>query len=506
MSEQPPLQSQGISKIEIGTSPGDRHVLLIAVLVVVLPLVFFLRQHSWQEPLDADESVYALIAEDWRHGGKPYTTLWDNKPIGTFVLYRAAVTWFGYDEQAPRILATFATVITTLFIWMILAETLGRRVIVFGTLILWSLVLCMVQCHANGANVEIFLLPFIIGAYICLRIFERNGHELYLWLGYMVLVTSLLIKQVTLPYLMIPFIVACRRDSGRWGGLAIRTIAALVILAGVHIIVYWSAGYGPYFVVEQLRNNASHVVGEGNTLWRVGGVFMKIPFNAAIVALLPFVIAATVAAVRQIVTLRQGVASIVFPCFFFASAVAVALPEDNFPHYYVLLTPFVVIGTFYAVSWLRQRVAISLLVLGIAYTLAFTTRSYLLKTPEEISYEKHGNNSWFVRDRHIGKVLAEKGVIDTRLFVDGSHPGIYFYSRNQPATRFFVAWTHVSMKVTTWKQVFEELQRAPPFACILLNPIDSAFRAWLQKHYYPADSIAGAHVYVRIPHQRQRVP
>ena len=74
-----------------------------AALAIGLAVLAAIRAHSFSEPLEADEAIYAVIAEDWRQGGRPYDTAWDNKPVGTFVVYRLAITAFGYDETGLKI-------------------------------------------------------------------------------------------------------------------------------------------------------------------------------------------------------------------------------------------------------------------------------------------------------------------------------------------------------------------------------------------------------------------
>ncbi len=41
--------------------------------------------------IHVDESFYLLFAERWAHGAMPYVDIWDRKPIGLFIIYRAAM-------------------------------------------------------------------------------------------------------------------------------------------------------------------------------------------------------------------------------------------------------------------------------------------------------------------------------------------------------------------------------------------------------------------------------
>ncbi|MCJ8329025.1 MAG: hypothetical protein HRT89_00345, partial [Lentisphaeria bacterium] len=77
----------------------------IVILIVSLLMVFFLRAHGftewygkYTEPLEGDECTYMLMAKIWNDGGIPYVDMWDNKPIGTFILYRIGIVIWGYTE------------------------------------------------------------------------------------------------------------------------------------------------------------------------------------------------------------------------------------------------------------------------------------------------------------------------------------------------------------------------------------------------------------------------
>ncbi len=63
----------------------------------------------WRSVLDWDESLYFLMAQQWRLGHLPYTTIWDNKPIGIYAIFAAFQAVFGDGIFAIRI-ATVAFV------------------------------------------------------------------------------------------------------------------------------------------------------------------------------------------------------------------------------------------------------------------------------------------------------------------------------------------------------------------------------------------------------------
>jgi hypothetical protein len=57
-------------------------IFLAAALLLRLPILH-------RSVLDWDESLYFLMAEAWRAGHLPYSTIWDNKPLGIYVIFAA---------------------------------------------------------------------------------------------------------------------------------------------------------------------------------------------------------------------------------------------------------------------------------------------------------------------------------------------------------------------------------------------------------------------------------
>ena len=76
------------------TPPSHYYIILIASCIII----FLLRSHTFHEPLEADEAILAIIAQDWIEGGKPTITLWENKPVGSYIIYRFAIEIFGFKS------------------------------------------------------------------------------------------------------------------------------------------------------------------------------------------------------------------------------------------------------------------------------------------------------------------------------------------------------------------------------------------------------------------------
>jgi 4-amino-4-deoxy-L-arabinose transferase-like glycosyltransferase len=125
------------------------------VLAALLRAPSFLRS-----VIDWDESLYFLMAEAWRHGHAPYLTLWDNKPVGIYVLFLGAITLFGDGVWAIRIAAILAVAATAFLLHRLMGclapENAGWAGPVAGT----TYILGALGNGGMAANTELFIAPF----------------------------------------------------------------------------------------------------------------------------------------------------------------------------------------------------------------------------------------------------------------------------------------------------------------------------------------------------------
>jgi 4-amino-4-deoxy-L-arabinose transferase-like glycosyltransferase len=108
--------------------------------------------------LDWDESLYFLMAQQWRLGHLPYTTIWDNKPLGIYAIFAAFQAVFGGHIAAIR-LATVVFVSVLAFTVFALTQRLtaqrGAAWIAGG-----ALLLCSLSNDGLSANTELFMASF----------------------------------------------------------------------------------------------------------------------------------------------------------------------------------------------------------------------------------------------------------------------------------------------------------------------------------------------------------
>ncbi len=133
-------------------------LLFLAVLITHLPTFF-------RSVMDWDESLYFLMAEQWRAGHLPYTSIWDNKPIGIYGVFALFQSWFGDNVFSIRI-ASVLFVSATAFAIFKIALTIplsDHRFRLTAALFAgFSYVLCSLTNDGLSSNTEIFMACFTV--------------------------------------------------------------------------------------------------------------------------------------------------------------------------------------------------------------------------------------------------------------------------------------------------------------------------------------------------------
>ena len=127
---------------------------LTALLFFMATLLSRLPTFS-QSVLDWDESLYFLMAQQWRHGHLPYTTIWDNKPVGIYVIFAAAQTVFGDRVAAIRLAMVLCVTVLAFAVSRITRVLTGDDSA--GLLAGGALILCSLSNDGLASNTELFM-------------------------------------------------------------------------------------------------------------------------------------------------------------------------------------------------------------------------------------------------------------------------------------------------------------------------------------------------------------
>jgi 4-amino-4-deoxy-L-arabinose transferase-like glycosyltransferase len=182
--------------------------------------------------LDWDESLYFLMARAWLHGHLPYTTIWDNKPLGIYVIFAAFQAVLGGQVLAMR-LASVACVsllgFTVFNITRLLAKDRAAAWVAAS-----ALVLCALSNDGLSANTELFMAVFTALA-VWAVLAGQSG-----WLVGVLLGAAFMVKYVAVFEAPVVFFLFMHRQRRVGAGISLVLGAALPLLAVVAL--YAAAG------------------------------------------------------------------------------------------------------------------------------------------------------------------------------------------------------------------------------------------------------------------------
>lgn len=466
-------------------------------LLACLLLISLIRLHTLDEPIEADEAIMALVAADWLEGGRPYVTTWENKPIGAFAAYSVAFLILGQSEAAIRILSLVFVLAATCLLFLSLRRLYDDRTNVI-MMLAWIPLSSWTDAHYNGTNAEVFLIPFLLGAFLWgEKAINDDSPRSALICGF-ILILSLLFKQVTAPFLLIvPFLI--RASVAKRAALA-TALGALVV--AVHLGAYAAMGYPVDFLFLQMKQNVGYASHAHHESWtQIIRNLAAFPFSPGFAKLAPLFFAGMAGAAWNYFKRRDRQAALIL-AFSSAAFVGAFIPGWNRPHYAILILPFLPLllpQLSRTVGDRRTTIALSALLLVYGYAVLWTTNLSL--DPRLISKNKYDqlSENWFLRDRFIGREMLRRGYTSGRAYVFNNHPGIIFYSRNRPAVTYLTAWMHRLPGTPDMTFTVEQLKSRPPEYIVIaerFRPV-GGIAEWMKASYSYVDSIDGAAILKR---------
>ena len=113
-----------------------------------------------------DESLYLLMADQWLSGNLPYSTVWDHKPIGIYLIFYLAISLFGRSVLAIRLIAILFVFGTSLALFFISSELFRCRKTAMMSAIIYPVF--TLGLGGLASNTEIFFICFNLMALLLL--------------------------------------------------------------------------------------------------------------------------------------------------------------------------------------------------------------------------------------------------------------------------------------------------------------------------------------------------
>jgi 4-amino-4-deoxy-L-arabinose transferase-like glycosyltransferase len=265
----------------VNPASSSRRTDLAVAITIFLAVVLTRCPTFLRSVLDWDESLYLLIAAQWRAGQLPYTTIWDNKPVGIYAIFAVFQAAFGAQIAAMRI-ATICFVSLAAYAAYRIAFTLCRQRRA-GVLAAAAFVIASLSNDGLAANTEIFMAAFTSLA-VCFALSPGRPVATGLLVGLM-MGCAFMIKYVAIfedPAILLLLLSRhARRDApaavlAMLAGAAIPLTAVIAIYAQAgDLPLWWACSVASNFrrVATQVQSGAL-IYAIQTQLWRWGPLYL----------------------------------------------------------------------------------------------------------------------------------------------------------------------------------------------------------------------------------------
>lgn len=241
-----------------GSQPAhgeSRHDFLVSALTFTALAVLVRLQMFGLPAFQSDEQFYLLVGQRMAEGALPFVDIWDRKPIGLFLIYRAAVAIPLDPVLAYQLLGTASSVMTALVIERtarLIAPPRGAR--------LSGIAYLLYQCVFNvalGQSPVFYNLPVACAGLMTVRVcierqpnaLSRQGLAIMLLLGLaMQIKYSALFEGIAMGLMLLERAWQDRTGPRRLTTLAVLWIGAALLPTATAFAWYLRAGHAEAFI------------------------------------------------------------------------------------------------------------------------------------------------------------------------------------------------------------------------------------------------------------------
>lgn len=472
----------------------------VIVLVALGGLIFFLRLHTYEEPLERDVTTYAVIAHEMLDGKALYSDLWDHKPPAIHMTYAAAELIAGYGRDSILLMNVVAAIVTMLACYFAGAAVGGSPVGGLIAATFWTLASGDLALNGNQPNTEVFLNAFLTAGF---AVFVSRkgillGRHRAILAGLLFAIASLY-KQVVIMeagLLALAYLALAEKESRKQAFADVAVIAAIGATVWGMLFLYFAVGgrfsafWEAVFVYNRwystyLRLNAGQVA----AWWKIAPEILGVTIPMATLSLAGLAVGLILGPRRPWILLLA---------FALGTHIAIQLPGRAFPHYYQLWLPPLAIGAGWTIGILKKLLPARLSVLSYGAATASCAIVVMLEAPyyrlppEAWSVEKYGDI--FVRTDRLASKIDKMLPPGATLYEWGNETGLYFTSGRRPPTGLTFAYCPTlagPLAVQLAHRLISDLQRSKPELVVVEvetmahTPAQHPIQRWLAENYRP---------------------
>jgi hypothetical protein len=429
-------------------------------------------------PFAYDQAAFFIGGEKIvSDGAIPYRDFLDTKPPLIFYLYGAAAFLFGHNQWGIRLIDIIWHVGTAVMLYRLIRSHVASESLAYLSTFLY-----VWQYTTTGywmtAQAESFaILPSLLVVKCVLEIDDHRAFKLGLLSG--IALASIFLLKFTLVLFFLGVIVYLIRHRFRSESIPylLGTSLSCVVAVGTYIYHLHYAGALPNFV-EGLRWVREYAA--ITPLFSTETIGMEYHKLFPEFMLRTFSITLTAFGVIGLFRIfntdekRKPLYSLFLLCLAFA-LLGVLYERKFFPYHYtrafVFFSPFVAIGVFATIAWLRhRRVSLGLIGLGsLAFffspmmqvytqTITWPLATALGKNREAMIQTKVADH-YAAEQREVGEYLENRLLNKEHMFFWGNGVGVYYYADRLPqtlaltVTPFITDWTSQAWKDTLMSQI-----------------------------------------------------
>ncbi len=497
----------------------ERRLCCFALLFCVL-CIGLMRALTFAEPLERDQSIYAVAAHEMLAGRPLYSDIWDIKPPAIYLTYAAAEAVAGYGRGEIYLLGVVAAIATLFGIYSVVQTLTGQRLAGVWAAFFWVLVCSDMKLQANQPNTEVFINAFLVaGLALAARAYRaplRAQSAAWLLGAGILWAVATLFKQVAflVPLFLTPGAMwslphALKSASNTRARFLVGSALLLpTVLLWALVFIYFRATGRAAILQFTLVDYGRLYAQEGARISFAQTSFCSrlVPFELFFLFPLLLIMMAGLRAASA----SASASASALPRFWgallvYALAVqgAVALPGQYLLHYFQLWLPVFVIGAGLGLAQLsgqnrgaatRERGA-NLSAARAATLVAavlFATQWPNWKLPlAEYSTQKY-EGDFFARLPAMSRALDEMLLPNETFYQMGFDAGLYFQTRRRPPVGVLSLGSPLLSSLPPWFQqrILADLEREKPEMAV----VDSAFPPTLVTRYLQAH-------YVVLPHK-----
>lgn len=410
-----------------------------SALLILGGIILAQRFHTFNEPLERDIGVYAVVAHEMLAGRPLYSDLWEHRPPAIFLSYAAAEKLFGYGTPTIFLLSLILSLIILLGTYQAGRLAFGHWQWGLWAACFWALLSGDLFFQSNQPNTEIFINACLLWSYIALL--PGEGKDLT-WKR--VVLTGALFAWASL-YKPLAIISAIFLSAAYvlfpWSGresflrrLYSASVMGFVVLAAWFVtgVYYFFHGNLRDFYEANITFNAFFAGNAGQGLisyFSVPHHFFPVIFRN----LWPFAVTACLAVFAGLRRRERPWILLVF--WMLSLPIQIALQRFYHPHYYQYWMPVLVLAAAGALSLVAQKSKVLSYALALVLTgnLLWRERPFYRLAAEHWPHIKYGHQH-FTADKELGLRLTQTLQDDETFFQWGYSPTLYFYSQKKPPT------------------------------------------------------------------------